>query len=161
MVEQEGHRHYAKLVSLCFLHRAEPISSKRLLDKMSLAVLDLPSGQTFVIVVSMVAIMAEDDQIVVGRMRWISVNMVFSENPNSSKTTNRAGVVRLNKKLFVKVHLASLLLPSLALRPRLQHDRRAAEAETAAQLIDQVALVGEVQRAAFAAGEYDELGRAD
>ena len=53
------------------------------------------------------------------------------------------------------------LLLARGLRLRLQHDGRALEAELAAELIDQVALVREVQRAAFAAGEDDELRRAD
>ncbi len=108
VVEQEGHRHHPEVVPGGYLHTVEPISGKRLLDKMTLAIYDLLIGEAFGVMVGMMAVMAEDDQIVVGIVRSIPVEVVLSENLNASNTTNRARIVGLDVQAFVKVHLVCL-----------------------------------------------------
>jgi hypothetical protein len=73
-----------------------------------LAIDDLLTREALAVMVRMVAVVAEDNQIVVGICGSIPVNVVLSENPDTSNTANRAGIVCLDKQKVVKVHLVTL-----------------------------------------------------
>jgi len=106
MVEQKRHRHRPEVVSGCDLHGVEPIGGKRFVDEVPLTIHNLLAGEALATVKGMMAFVAEDDQIVIGVVRTINVNVVLRKNPYASGATNRARIVCFDKHALVKVHLS-------------------------------------------------------
>ncbi len=95
MIKEKRHGDDAEIVSLCYLQCIQTIGGHGLVDKVSFSIFYFVLCQAFVVSDFVMAIVAENDQIVVIVVGPVAINVMLRKDINTSGATNSTGVIGL------------------------------------------------------------------